>query len=284
MKLRRRVLGEEHPDTLASMNNLAASLHGLGDLEAACALHEQVFERVSRVLGEEHPDTLTSMSNLASSLHEVGDLTAAKAMNERALAARSTGVGWGASGYVAVHEQPCRVVAARWEISGAHGGCRSRCWRRRRGLLGEEHPDTLTSMSNLAETLGTLGDLRPARAPARQVVAVRRRVLGEAHPDTLTSMNNVAAMLFRAGDAQSARALQQAVLEECRRVLGDEHPETLRSMNNLAQSLRALGDASGAVALLERVLDMLRRTADHPASTAIVQQNLDDARRAAEGQ
>ena len=52
-------------------------------------------------------------------------------------------------------------------------------------MLGDEHPDTLTSMNNLAATLQAQGDLagRP-RAPGA-VLAARRRVLGDEHPDTL---------------------------------------------------------------------------------------------------
>ena len=42
---------------------------------------------------------------------------------------------------------------------------------RSRRILGEEHPDTLTSMNNLANTLGSLGDLAGARALQEQVLA-----------------------------------------------------------------------------------------------------------------
>ena len=40
---RTKVLGPDHPDTLASMNNLAAVLQDQGELEAAKQLHEQVL-------------------------------------------------------------------------------------------------------------------------------------------------------------------------------------------------------------------------------------------------
>ena len=55
-----RVLqGEEHPDTLRSMNDLAEVLRAQGELAGARALHEQVLALYHRVLGEEHPNTLT---------------------------------------------------------------------------------------------------------------------------------------------------------------------------------------------------------------------------------
>jgi hypothetical protein len=41
LAVRRRMLGEEHPDALGSMNNLAATLWAQGDLAGARSLQEQ---------------------------------------------------------------------------------------------------------------------------------------------------------------------------------------------------------------------------------------------------
>ncbi|RSL64168.1 hypothetical protein CEP51_013189 [Fusarium floridanum] len=61
-----KVLGEEHPDTLTSMANLASTFRNQGRWKEAEELEVGVMETRKRVLGEEHPDTLTSMVNLAS--------------------------------------------------------------------------------------------------------------------------------------------------------------------------------------------------------------------------
>jgi hypothetical protein len=53
------VLGVDHPDTLWSMSNLAATRTELGDLRAACQLQERVLADRWRVLGDDYPDTLT---------------------------------------------------------------------------------------------------------------------------------------------------------------------------------------------------------------------------------
>jgi Tetratricopeptide repeat len=45
-------------NTFWSMNNLAAVLADLGDLQGAHAVHEQVLDGRRRVLGDDHPDTL----------------------------------------------------------------------------------------------------------------------------------------------------------------------------------------------------------------------------------
>ena len=67
----------DHPDTLASRNNLAGAYREAGRLEQAIALFEQVLTDRTRVLGEDHPDTLTSRNNLASAYHAAGRLTEA---------------------------------------------------------------------------------------------------------------------------------------------------------------------------------------------------------------
>lgn len=73
-----RALGEEHPDTLTSMDNLALTYLGQGKLHEAAELGKKAWEARKRTLGEEHPDTLTSsMSNLAKIYEGLGHSTAA---------------------------------------------------------------------------------------------------------------------------------------------------------------------------------------------------------------
>jgi tetratricopeptide repeat protein len=45
------VLGDDHPSTLMSANNLAEDLRHLGDVRAACDLDQDAFNRKRRVLG-----------------------------------------------------------------------------------------------------------------------------------------------------------------------------------------------------------------------------------------
>src|ERR1700722_9647439 len=72
METRKRVLGEEHPDTLMSMDHLASTYRTQGRWKEAEVLEVSVMETKMRVLGEEHPDTLTSMGNLASTYWNQG--------------------------------------------------------------------------------------------------------------------------------------------------------------------------------------------------------------------
>ena len=61
--------------------------------------------------------------------------------------------------------------------------------------LGPDHPDTLTSMNNLATGYQAAGKLDLALPLFEQTLKLRKAKLGPDHPDTLTSMNNLARWL-----------------------------------------------------------------------------------------
>ena len=56
VKIRTEILSDEHPDTLATMDNLAITYLDQGRTGEAPALQEQVLEKSRRILGDEHPD------------------------------------------------------------------------------------------------------------------------------------------------------------------------------------------------------------------------------------
>ena len=139
-------------------------------------------------------------------------------------------------------------------------------------VLGSEHPDTLTSMNNLATTLSRQGDLTGARKIQEEVLEIRRRVLGSEHPDTLTSTNNLALTLSRQGDLTGARKIQEEVLEIQRRVLGSEHPDTSVSAWNLLTTLVKIDDLARARTVIET--DLLWLLDRDPASLGADQRRI----------
>ena len=70
---RKRVLGEDHPDTLTSLNNLAGLFESMGDYDRALPMYEECLAKRKRVLGEDHPSTLASLNNLAVLFNTMGD-------------------------------------------------------------------------------------------------------------------------------------------------------------------------------------------------------------------
>jgi tetratricopeptide (TPR) repeat protein len=78
------VLGEEHQETLRSMNNLAGLYLRQGKYGQAEPLYVTALERRARVLGEQHPDALLSIDNLASLFARQGKYAQAERVYARA--------------------------------------------------------------------------------------------------------------------------------------------------------------------------------------------------------
>jgi Tetratricopeptide repeat len=60
METRKRVLGEEHPDTLSSMNNLAFTMKEQHKRGEAFELMAECVRLGNQILGVKHPDALSS--------------------------------------------------------------------------------------------------------------------------------------------------------------------------------------------------------------------------------
>ena len=125
-----------------------------------------------------------------------------------------------------------------------------------REVLGKTHPDTLTTMNNLALVLNRQGKYVEAEAMNRQTLEITEEVLGKTHPDTLTTMNNLALVLNGQGKYVEAEAMNRQTLKISEEVLGKTHPNTLTTMNNLAGVLDMQGKYADAEAMNRQTLEI----------------------------
>ena len=202
------MLGEDHPDTLFSANELAGGLGALGEYQRARALNEDTLARRRRVLGEDHPETSRTASNLAHNLSRLGEHERARELDEDALARRRRVLG---------DDHPATLFSARrlavdMADLGEHERARELqedTLARYRGVLGDDHPDTLRSATNLASHWSVLGEHERACALDEDTLARCRRVLGDDHPETLRTASNLAHNLSRLGEHERARELEE---------------------------------------------------------------------------
>jgi tetratricopeptide (TPR) repeat protein len=93
-------------------------------------------------------------------------------------------------------------------------------------MIGADHPDTLSSRSNLAVAYQAAGRMTEAFPLYQRTLADCERVLGADHPSTLMSRINLAQASRAAGLTAAAIALYQRTLADCERALGANHPDT----------------------------------------------------------
>ncbi len=213
-QLNRDALGDDHPDTLNSVSNLANDLRELGEHQRARQLDEETLTRCRRVLGDGHPRTLNSASNLANDLRELGEHQRARQLDEDTLARRRRVLG---------DDHPHTLNSAHnlalnlRELGEHQQACQldEETLARYRRVLGEDHPHTLGSAHNLAGDLRELGEHQRACRLDEDTLARRRRVLGDDHPHTLDSAHNLALDLLALGDHERALELEEWIKAHC---------------------------------------------------------------------
>ncbi|CAN9172419.1 unnamed protein product [Alternaria alternata] len=138
--------------------------------------------------------------------------------------------------------------------------------QRRKRVLDDEHPSTLSSMANLASTYWNQGRWDEAEKLFVQVMETSKTKLGADHPSTLSSMANLASTYWNQGRWDEAEKLEVQVMETSKTKLGADHPDTLTSMANLGVTYSMQGKEDKAELLKVQVMETSKTKlgADHP--------------------
>ena len=258
--LREALLGSLHPDTLASMANLAATYYNQGRWTEAESLGARVLEMRSRpeILGPEHPDTLTSMVNLALVYSYLGRWAESEELGARAIELRTQKLG---GDHPDTLTSISNLALTFWEQGRFEEGMKleARVTETRKTKLGADHPDTLTSMAGLASAYRRLGRLEDAVSLEEEVMETRKKKLGSDHPHTIYSMANLASTYRHQGRLEQAESLAIQAVELSKAKLGDDHLYTLCSMNVLASTYQKQGRWSEAEDLQTKELEICTR-------------------------
>jgi hypothetical protein len=150
------------------------------------------------------------------------------------------------------------------ESEGDHDGARvllEEVLSVRRRTLGDQHPDTLDSITNLALLHTELGSYKVALDLSQEVVASHRKSLGEQEitdEEVAHSIGSLAAVHNLMGNCAMAEPLHKEALAIRQRLLGPENIDTLNSMYGLGQCTLGLGRQEEGMAMLEHVASTTR--------------------------
>ncbi len=137
----------------------------------------------------------------------------------------------------------------------------------REKVLGSNHPDTASSLSDLAFLFFTDGSYETAVLHSRRALSILEANFGSNDPKTAAGINSLAFLVQATGDYRNAQLLNERALAIREVTFGPNHPKTAQSLSNLAAVLRVQGDVSTAKMYCERALAIDEATfaPDHPA-------------------
>jgi CHAT domain-containing protein len=263
--IRRKLLGEEHPQTAASYDYLAVVLSAQRQYPAAETLCHKALEIRKKVLGEEHPETARSYGGLARNLTFQGKYKAAETNDRKALAIFRKILGEDHADTATSYNNLAEDVGRQGQYAAAETLHRQALAIRQK-VLGEEQLETAESYSKLAQYLVKQGRYAAAESLDRQALGIYLKVRGEEHPRTARMYSQLAAGLTLQGRYAEAEAPYRQALAISRKVLGEDRAETATTYSNLALNLSKQGQHSLAETLDRQALDINRKVLgeEHP--------------------
>ena len=257
--LRRRALGQDDPDTLASQDELGVLYNLQAKYPAAEALLAQVLAARRRVLGDTHKDTLSTMFNLGTAISYEGDDARAAPMFATVLEAERRLLGEDDPATLSVLDGlACSYLRLGRIAEGA--SLLERELELNRRVLGPDHPDTINSMHNLATAYRDLGRYPQADSLFEAVWRARRKALGEEHWETQNTLYSWGISYRAQGRYAEAEKLFKDSARTIARGLGPEHQLSLKPLYHLARTYQAQRRYTEAEPIFNRVLEVRRRT------------------------
>jgi tetratricopeptide (TPR) repeat protein len=275
--------GQDHPQTLAAMNNLATSHRHMGDFRSATTLDKDVWARRQLVLGETHPHTLASGSNLGRDIRDSGEF-ALSADHLRSVSEVLLDQ-WGPNFRTTLTTQANLAVSLRCtgEFFEA-ANLLENAYERLNDTFGPKGPDTLACRLSRAVNMLSLGQVDDAASELEALQEAYELCLDQQHPHALLVVSNLAmaTRLTTPSNTSIARKRATTASAQLRKAVGPNHPYTLATAVNLAICMADDGDYEAALASLNQTATELADVlgADHPdtigceANTALLSEQL----------
>nr|WP_253881000.1 tetratricopeptide repeat protein [Microcystis aeruginosa] len=267
-------LGDNHPLTAQSLNNLALLYQSQGRYSEAEPLYNRSLAIRKQQLGDNHPDTATSLNNLALLYQSQGRYSEAEPLYKQALAIRKQQLGDNHPNTALSLNNLALLYQSQGRYSEAEPLFKQALAIRKQ-QLGDNHSNTAASLNSLAALYYSQGRYSEAEPLYKEALAISKQQLGDNHPLTVAILNNLAELYRVQGRYSEAEPLYNRSLAIFKQQLGDNHPLTAASLNNLALLYLFQGRYSEAEPLYKEALAIIKQQlGDNHPDTAISLNNL----------
>lgn len=267
-------VGENHPDTATSYNNLAVLYQNMGEYDKALRLYEKAKAICKATPDENHLATATCYNNLGELYRVTGKYDKALPLCEEALAIRKAKLSTNHADIASSYDNLAKLYQIMNRLDKAQH-LYEEAVAIYEATQNEKHPSAATSYNNLAELYSAKGTYDNAMHLHKKALAIREATLGANHPDTAFSYNNLAVLYRIRGEYDKALELNEKALAIRETMLGENHSDTVTSYNNLAMLYKDMGEHDKALPLYKKALAIFEATLgeNHP-NTATSYNNL----------
>ncbi|HET9300689.1 MAG TPA: tetratricopeptide repeat protein, partial [Candidatus Polarisedimenticolaceae bacterium] len=241
-----RLLGAGARDTLLTRGSLAQVRYEQGRIDEAGALAQGVVEAARGGIGEGADPALAAANLAATVALDQGRLEEAEKSFLHLLEVLRNRAGTGDDFHVLATLSNLGQVYLEQERNEDAERVTAEALDRARGVLGNEHRETLNYVNNLAIAKRRLNKMDEAGGLYREGYETTKRMLGATAGPTLVSMVNLANFYARAGQCAEQVGFVEETVAVCREHSMADTPNLGLALRNLAMCRDAMGRAADA--------------------------------------
>ncbi|MCJ8279996.1 MAG: tetratricopeptide repeat protein, partial [Rivularia sp. ALOHA_DT_140] len=253
LSIREKTLGEEHPDVVESLNNLALVYEALSNYDALQSLYLRTLNIYEKILGKEHQYVANILNKLARVYQLQGNYQTCEGLYLRSIAIYEQALG-------KFHPdvgQTLNNLAQLYKLQGNYIKAESLLLRSLtiyEKALGKSHSDVAIILNNLGQIYELQGDYAQAESFYLRSLAIYKKL--QNNTDIANILNNLGQLYKLQGSYKKAESLLLRSLEITEKVLGKSHPDVATTLNNLAFVYESQGNYLKAESLLLRSLEI----------------------------
>jgi Tetratricopeptide repeat len=210
----------------------------MGEMERSCQIHREVLELKRTWLGLGHHDTVASMASVAFTLKHLG-------RKKDSLNMRSDIVKvWEEKLQDSTHPQEYRrqCLKARNDLANSHVtsgsideaiALRLAVLQSQQELLGNEHADTIQTMSDQARDYTAKGDYESAVLRCEETLGLQQSCLEDHHPRIRSSMKRLAKYYHKLHRERQVIEMYESLYKIQLAAIGEDSEDTLKTAKRL---------------------------------------------------
>ncbi len=258
LEIRKRLLGEIHPENAMSLKYLASYYYAIGDSERAIENGKKALYIQKQLFGETNSEVAATLNFLACYYYALGDYTQAIETGTQALKIQKQVLGENHPDYAtSLNDLSCYYSALGQYEKAIELGTKSLVIRKQ--LLGENHIDYATTLNYLAINYSSLGNYTKALELGAKALEIIKSILGENHPDYIALSSNLASYHASLGNLAKTVELDTQYMDIDKDILGMNELDYAEWLSKLGIYYDNLGDYANSVVFKTKAMEIYRQ-------------------------
>lgn len=223
LKIREKVLGEKHPDTLRSLRQRVSSFYRLRKGQGCVDASRRCLKLRQEVLGEDHPETLDSLAEYALALQLQERFEESEKMQRQAFESSKRILGPEHPDTLTCLSNLASVLDDQCKYEEAETAAREAI-RLKTKVFGGEDLSLHANLHNFAVILENCGKDDEAEELYRRVLALEEKVYGKGHVETIITTANLVLLLEKKEQWDDITGLSRRFLSEAYQAQEGQNP------------------------------------------------------------